>query len=94
MPQRPTIWRAIRGQLLDVGLGAGGEVAEDDLLGDAAAERDLDLPSRWRSSKLKRSASGAEKVTPSAIPRGMIETLRTGSAPGVSMPTIAWPASW
>src|SRR5438552_2986652 len=24
----------------------------------------------------------------------MIETLRTGSAPSVSMPTIAWPASW
>src|SRR5580765_995563 len=24
----------------------------------------------------------------------MIETLRTGSAPGVSMPTIAWPPSW
>src|SRR6185312_6553709 len=38
--------------------------------------------------------SGAENVTPSAIPRGMIETLRTGSAPGVSMPTIAWPPSW
>ena len=49
---------------------------------------------RWRSSKLKRSASGAENVTPSAIPRGMIETLRTGSAPGVSMPMMAWPASW
>ena len=27
-------------------------------------------------------------------PRGMIETLRTGSAPGVSIPTIAWPPSW
>ena len=31
--------------------------------------------------------------TPSAIPRGMIDTLRTGSAPGVSIPTIACPAS-
>ncbi len=38
--------------------------------------------------------SGAESVTPSAIPRGMIETLRTGSAPWVSMPTSAWPDSW
>ena len=38
--------------------------------------------------------SGAESVTPSAIPRGMIETLRTGSAPAVSMPTSAWPDSW
>ena len=43
MPQRPTIWRAICGQLLDVGLGAGVDLAEDDLLGGAAAERDLDL---------------------------------------------------
>ena len=24
----------------------------------------------------------------------MIDTLRTGSAPSVSIPTIAWPASW
>jgi hypothetical protein len=31
------------GQLLDVGLGAGGDLAVDDLLGHAAAERDLDL---------------------------------------------------
>ena len=36
-------------------------------------------------------ASGAENVTPSARPRGMIEILRTGSAPSVSIPTIAWP---
>ncbi len=50
--------------------------------------------SRCCCSKLNRSASGAENVTPSAWPRGMIETLRTGSAPGVSIPTIAWPASW
>src|SRR5919108_251703 len=38
--------------------------------------------------------SGAEIVTPSDIVRGMIDTLRTGSAPGVSMPTSAWPDSW
>jgi len=25
---------------------------------------------------------------------GMMETLRTGSAPGVSMPSRAWPDSW
>ena len=31
------------GELLDVGLGAGGDRAVDDLLGDAAAERDVDL---------------------------------------------------
>src|SRR5439155_1412188 len=31
---------------------------------------------------------------PSAWPRGMIEIFRTGSAPGVSMPTSACPASW
>ena len=29
--------------MLDVGLGAGGQVAEHDLLGAATAERDLDL---------------------------------------------------
>ena len=46
------------------------------------------------SERLKRSSSGVESVTPSAWPRGMIDTLRTGSAPGVSMPTIAWPPSW
>ena len=43
IPQRPTIWRAISRELLDVGLGAGRRLAEDDLLGRAAAERDLDL---------------------------------------------------
>ena len=74
-------------QLLDVGLGAGGQVAEHDLLGDARPpSATLICASRWRSSKLKRSASGAEKVTPSAWPRGMIETLRTGSAPGGEHP--------
>ncbi len=31
------------GEVLDVGLGAGGDVVEHDLLGRAAAERDLDL---------------------------------------------------
>ena len=36
MPGKP-------GQLLDVGLGARADLAEDDLLGDAAAERNLDL---------------------------------------------------
>ena len=41
-----------------------------------------------------RSASGDWNVTPSARPRGTIETLRTGSAPGRSMPISAWPDSW
>ena len=39
MPQRPTIWRAMLRDLLEVGLGAGGDVAVDDLLGRAAAQR-------------------------------------------------------
>ena len=43
MPQRPTMLRASSVTLLDVVLRAGGDVAEDELLGDAAAERDLDL---------------------------------------------------
>ena len=38
-------------QLLDVGLGAGREVAEDDLLGRAAAERDLDLREQLRARR-------------------------------------------
>ena len=39
MPQRVTIWRAIVGGLLQVVLGPGRDVAEDELLGRAAAER-------------------------------------------------------
>ena len=35
-----------RGHLLDVGLGARGDVVEHDLLGHPAAERDLDLACR------------------------------------------------
>ena len=83
------------GQLLDVGLGARGDRAVDELLGDPAAERDLDPADQVvaRRSSCAR-CPGAEIVTPSDIVRGMIETLRTGSAPGVSMPTIAWPDSW
>ena len=51
MPQRPTIWRAMLGELLDVGLGAGRDVAEDELLGGAAAERDPD-PGRAGTSRV------------------------------------------
>src|SRR4051812_47504504 len=36
------------GELLDVGLRAGGDLAEDELLGDAPAERDLDLAPQVR----------------------------------------------
>ena len=89
IPQRPTMWRAIAVSCWMSDSAPVVEVAEHDLLGGAAAERDLDPRRKYSSSKLKRSASGAEKVTPSAWPRGMIETLRTGSAPGVSIPTIA-----
>ena len=45
IPQRPTIWRAIR-ELLEVGLGARRQVAVDEPLRGAAAQRDLDPPSR------------------------------------------------
>ncbi len=38
--------------------------------------------------------SGVERVTPRARPRGMMEIFLTGSAPGWSMPSSAWPASW
>ena len=44
------------------------------------------------SERLKRSSSGVERVTPSACPRGMIETLRTGSAPGDEHPDDRVPA--
>ena len=90
IPQRPTIWRASE-ELIDVGLGARADLAEDELLGDAAAEGDLDLREYPRLEVVEAVGVGAENVTPSAIPRGMIETLRTGSAPGVSIPTTACP---
>ena len=82
------------GQLLDVGLGAGRDRAVHELLGDPPAERDLDPRRQVLLVVVRALAVGLEIVTPSDIVRGMIETLRTGSAPGVSMPTIAWPASW
>ena len=43
MPQRPTIWRAIWVSCWKSDSAPGRQIAEDDLLGTAAAERDLDL---------------------------------------------------
>ena len=43
MPQRPTMWRAIRVSCWMSDSAPGGQIAEHDLLGHAAAERDLDL---------------------------------------------------
>src|SRR5262249_41445412 len=42
----------------------------------------------------RRSSFGSCCVRPSARPRGMIVTLCTGSAPGRSRATSAWPPSW
>ena len=81
------------GHLVD-GLRAGGDRLEDDLLRDAPAERDVDLGLERLAVVGDAVVVGEENVTPSARPRGMIDTLRTGSAPSVNMPTTAWPASW
>ena len=57
-----------RGELLDVGLGAGRDRAVDDLLGDAAAERDLDLRLRAPRASRRRGrcrASRASRRAPS-----------------------------
>ena len=43
---------------------------------------------------LSRSSCGSCCVRPSARPRGMIVTLWTGSVPGRTFATSAWPASW
>jgi hypothetical protein len=40
------------------------------------------------------SSAAIPPSAPNARPRGMIETLRAGSAPGWSMPGSACPASW
>ena len=40
------------------------------------------------------SSSGRNIVTPSALPRGTMVTLYTGSCSSRLSPTIAWPASW
>ena len=87
--------RAMLRDLLEVGLRAGGDVAVDDLLGRPAAQRADDpaaqvAPRRSRSGR--RRASGTSRPAPARA--GTIETLRTGSAPGSSMPSRAWPDSW
>ncbi len=51
-------------------------------------------PRRYSSVYAYLSASGVESVTPRALPRGTMVILRTGSAPGWSMPRRAWPLSW
>jgi hypothetical protein len=79
---------------LQVALGAGRHDAEDLLLGGHPAERADDPALQVGHVVAVAVGLGVDRVTPSARPRGMIETLRTGSAPGWSMPSRAWPASW
>ena len=49
---------------------------------------------RTAQAALEGVTVAGSPVEVTGMPRGMIETLRTGSAPGVSIPTIAWPPSW
>ena len=86
MPQRPDHLAGDPGDLLEVGLGAGGDVAVDELLGRAAAERADDAAAQVVGRVAVAIGVGLWKVTPSARPRGMIEILRTGSAPGLEHP--------
>mmetsp|Transcript_24903 Transcript_24903/g.44309 ORF Transcript_24903/g.44309 Transcript_24903/m.44309 type:complete len:260 (-) Transcript_24903:72-851(-) len=50
----------------------------------------------WSSKSLSEnfSPSGILHVTPSALPRGMMVALCTGSAPELPMDTSVWPPSW
>ena len=92
MPQRPDHLPGDVAHLVEVALGAGRHVAEDDLLGRPAAERADDPAAQvFRARSRSGRLDGLWKVTPSACPRGMMVILRTGSAPGVSMPSSAWP---
>ena len=61
--------------------------------------RGLQADQLVRSRRCRRGGeefaqTGVRVGPPSARPRGTIETLRTGSAPGSSMPSTAWPDSW
>ena len=88
MPQRPTMPRAIWVSCWMSDSAPVVMLPVDDLLGGAAAERDLDLADAApRARSRSGRPPGVESVTPSACPRGMIEIFRTGSAPGVSIPT-------
>ena len=67
MPQRPTMWRAIR---VSCWMSDSAPVVRSPNTISSAARppsATLICASRWRSSKLKRSASGAEKVTPERL---------------------------
>ena len=94
IPHRPTICRAM---LLTWSRSLSAPVVMSPYTTSSAA-RPPSAPvmrsRRYSEEYPYRSVDGAWKVTPSAWPRGMIEIFRTGSAPGVSMPTSAWPASW
>lgn len=81
------------GGLLEVVGGAGVEVTEDDLLGDATAHRLADdvLEELLR---VRVPLLGRLHVTPSAMPRGRMVTLCSGSALGSTTVRIAWPPSW
>ena len=68
-------------RLLDVGLRAGGDLvlAEDHLLGDAAAHHDGEPRGHLLELIDSLSRSGNCMTMPSARPRGMIVALCTGS---------------
>ena len=67
MPQRPTIARAIVRELRDVRLRACRDVAVHDSSATRPPSATWIFARRYSSSWLKRSVSGAENVTPSAI---------------------------
>jgi len=51
-------------QLLDVRFGPGREIAEHELLGDPAAERDLDQPEQMALVEVEAVRVGAREVSP------------------------------
>ena len=90
MPYSVTIWRRDRRGAVDVVLGAGGGVGEDELLRGAPAEQHRELVDQLAAASPGTCPrSGSVSVYPSARPRGMIEILCTGSVLGSACATSA-----
>ena len=74
--------------------GAGGDLAEDELLGGVTAEQGGHLSSSDERVSSSRSPSSRVITAPSVRPRGMTLTRCGMRAPGSAWPTTAWPLSW
>ena len=80
--------------LLEVVGGAGGDLAEHDLLGGAAAEGHGQRVHELLLGGEELVLGGQEIVKPRACPRLTTEILCTGSVYSRKWPTSAWPISW